>query len=90
MITIKSKGLASRLWLDLATGEIDTTLPVVRESLSHVKTEEDQVLLMIVPDFGENAASLAPALEPFLLHPAQAIRFAAGKALRSISAIEKQ
>ena len=67
-----------------ATGDTNKTLPIVTEALKHVKTVDDQTLISIISEFGPHAKSLHSDLQPFLTHPDQFIRSAAGKAIRSI------
>lgn len=76
------RALAAR-WFYAATGVTNQTLPIIAESLKHVKTVDDQTLITLIQDFGPDAKPLIPHLEPFLSHPDQFIRNVTGKTLRS-------
>jgi HEAT repeat protein len=71
-------------WFHAATGETNKTIPVLAESLKHVKTSDDQILVSSAVALGPDAKLLLPQIERFLIHPDQSIRHAAGRALRSI------
>jgi hypothetical protein len=72
-------------WFYRATGDTNSTLPVLSNCLSEMRTEQDQTPLTIVREFGSAAKSLAPQVRPFLEHESWVLRYLAGKALRSIA-----
>ena len=71
-------------WFYTATGDTNKTLPIVAQSLVHVKTAGDQALISVIADFGPHARSLIPKLQPFLTHSEFSIRYVTGNTIRSI------
>lgn len=72
-------------WLFRATGETNTTLPVLAGCLAEMRSQEDQLPLTVLQEFGEAAKPLGPKVRPFLEHPDWVLRYLGGKALRSIA-----